>query len=144
MSCNGGPGQDSEIRFGSVSRLGWTWLVYTHQVARLHLRHCLVPSWCGNCRTIWNCMLLIVRGFGPSSGRRSRDSPQRKSAHQNEWMNEWVCRPALNVCIYEIVLSLFAKSKCRIQIIPGRRFAFLWKPVKSIRHTVEGKMVLTP
>jgi len=30
MSCNGGPGQDSEILFGSVSHLGWTWLVYTH------------------------------------------------------------------------------------------------------------------
>jgi len=28
-----------------------------------------------------------------------------------------VCRPTLNLFIYEIVFSLFAKSECRIQII---------------------------
>ena len=59
------------------------------QVAWLHLRPCLVPSWCGNSRTIWNCMLLVVRYFGSSQGCCPRDSPQRKSGHQNEWMNEY-------------------------------------------------------
>ena len=33
------------------------------------------------------------------------------------WVNEWVCRPTLNFSIYEINFRLFAKCKCRIQII---------------------------
>ena len=72
-----------------------------------------------------------------------RLSPKEKQAPK--WVNEWVCRPTLNPSIYDFVFSLCAKSKCRIQIsIYGRELAFLWNSVRSIRHTVEGKMVLTP
>ena len=41
----------------------------------------------------------------------------QKEKRAPKWVNEWVCRPTLNPSIYEIVFSLFAKSKCRIQII---------------------------
>jgi len=34
-------------------------------------------------------------------------------------MSKWICTPTLNLCIYEIVFSLFAKSECRIQIRVG-------------------------
>ena len=42
-------------------------------------------------------------------------SPKEKRAPK--WVNEWVYRPTLNLSIFEIVFSLFAKSKFRIQII---------------------------
>jgi len=42
-----------------------------------------------------------------------RLSPKEKLAPK--WVNEWVCRLTLKLSIYEIVFSLFAKSKCRIQ-----------------------------
>ena len=62
-----------------------------------------------------------------------RLSPKEKWTRK--WVNEWVCRPTLNISIYEIVFSVFSKSKCRIQIsIIGRKLAFLWKWVKRIRH----------
>ena len=41
--------------------------------------------------------------------------PKEKLARK--WVKEWLCRPTLNLSIYEIVFSLFAKSECRIQII---------------------------
>jgi len=44
---------------GELSPSGYS--LYTHwkaaQVTWLYLRPCLDPSWCGNSRTIWNCML---------------------------------------------------------------------------------------
>jgi len=49
-------------------------------------------------------------------GLLPRDSPQRKSGHQNECMNEYVGLHG-TLSIFEIVFSLFAKSKFRIQII---------------------------
>ena len=45
----------------------------------------------------------------------SRLSPKEK--REREWVDEWACRPTLNLSIYEIVFSLFAKSEWRIQII---------------------------
>jgi len=49
-----------------------------------------------------------------------------------------VRRPTLNLSIYEIVGSLFAKSECPIQMsIFGQERAFLLKSVKSIRHRRE-------
>ena len=43
-------------------------------------------------------------------------SPKVKRARK--WVNEWVCTPAyLDLAIYEIVFSLFAKSEYRIQIM---------------------------
>jgi len=42
-------------------------------------------------------------------------SPKEKQAPK--WVKEWVCRPTLNPSVYKIMFSLFAKSKCRIQII---------------------------
>jgi len=57
------PGKNGELSPSDCS-------LYTHwkaaQVAWLHLRPCRVPSCCGNSRTIWNCMLLIVRYFWSS------------------------------------------------------------------------------
>ena len=44
-----------------------------------------------------------------------RLSPKEKRTRK--WMNECVCRPTLKFSIYEIVVSLFAKTECRIQII---------------------------
>jgi len=54
-------------------------------------------------------------------------------------VKNWVCRPTFKISIYEIVFSLFAKSECRIQKLSifGRKFSFLWKSVKSIRHRWE-------
>jgi len=120
--------------------------LYTHwkaaQVAWPYLQPCLVPSWCGNSRTIWNCCWPWGIS-GPSRSVAPRLSPKEKWTPK--WVNEWICTSTLNLSIYEIVFSLFDKNKCRIQIsISGRKLVFLWKSVKSIRHTVEGKMVLTP
>jgi len=42
-------------------------------------------------------------------------SPKEKRA--TKWVNEWVCRPTLKLSVYEIVFSLFAKSKCRIPVM---------------------------
>ena len=46
-------------------------------------------------------------------------SPRLSSKEKwaRKWVNEWVCKPTLNISICEIVFSLFAKSKCRLQII---------------------------
>ena len=57
-----------------------------------------------------------------------------KEKQAPKWVNEWVCRPRLNLSIYKIVFSLFPKSKCRIQIIKHiwTETCFLWKSVKSI------------
>ena len=44
-----------------------------------------------------------------------RLSPKEKRARK--WVNEWVCRPTLNLSVYEILFSLFAKSECRVQTI---------------------------
>ena len=41
----------------------------------------------------------------------------RKEKRAGKRENEWVCRPTLNLSIYEIVFSLFARSECLIQII---------------------------
>ena len=85
---------------GELSPSGYS--LYTHwkaaQVALLYLCPCLVPSWCGNSRTIWNCILMIVRYFGLFSPRLS---PKEKRAPK--WVNGWVCKPTLNLSIYEIV-----------------------------------------
>jgi len=53
-------------------------------------------------------------------------------------MSVWA-RPTLNLSIYEIVFSLFAKIECRIQIIKRiwTILAFLWKWFKSIRQRRE-------
>ena len=63
-----------------------------------------------------------------------RLSPEEKLAGKG--VNEWVCRPTMNLSIYEIVFGLLARCECRIQIIKhiGRTLAFLWKCLKSIRH----------
>ena len=44
-----------------------------------------------------------------------RLSPKKKRSPK--WVNELVCRPTLNLSVYEIIFSLFAKSECRIQKI---------------------------
>jgi len=41
----------------------------------------------------------------------------KKEKRSRKWVNEWACTPTLNLSIYEIVFSLFAKSQCRIQTI---------------------------
>jgi len=71
----------------------------------LHLQPSLVPSWCGASRTISNCcwswgILGHPRVAAP------QHSPKEKLAQK--WANEWVCRPTLNLSIYEIVFGLFA------------------------------------
>ena len=60
-------------------------------------------------------LLLIVRYFGSFQGCCPRLSPKEKRARK--WVNGWVCRPTLKLSIYELVISLFAKSECHIQII---------------------------
>ena len=103
---------------GELSPSGYS-LLYTHgkagqslskgQVAWLHLRTCLVPSWCGASRTIWGIL-------GPPRAASPVSLPKGKSGHKKS-ENEWVWRPTLNLCIYEIVFCLFAKTECRIQTI---------------------------
>ena len=80
--------------------------------------------------------LLNVRYFGPPRAAVLATLPKGKAGTK---MSGWICKPTLNLCIYEIVFSLFAKSECRIQIIEhvGRKLAFLWKSVKSIKHRRE-------
>ena len=114
------------------------------QVAWLHLRPCLVPSWCGNSRTIWKSCCWLWGISGPPRAVAPATLPKAKAGTK---MSEWMSmqgRPTLNLSIYEIVFSLFAKSKCIQTSISGRKFAFLWKSVKRIRHTVEREMVLAP
>jgi len=41
----------------------------------------------------------------------------KKEKRARKWVNEWACTPTLNLSIYEIVFSLFAKSEYRIQTI---------------------------
>ena len=53
-----------------------------------------------------------------------------------------MCRPPLNLSIYEITCCLFAKSECRIQIIKQ-----IWTEIcvfVKMSSDIEGKMVLTP
>ena len=94
-------------------------LQYTHwkaakrsskdQVEWLQLQPCLVPSWCGASRTIWDC--CWSRGiWGPPRTAAQRLSPKGERARK--WVNEWVC--SLHSTF---LFSLFAKSECRIQII---------------------------
>jgi len=68
---------------------------------------CPIPVWS---QQNYLRLQLIVRYFESSYGCCPRDSPQRKTGHKNERMNEWARKPTLNLSIYEIVFSLFAKS----------------------------------
>ena len=52
------------------------------QVAWLHLQPCLVPSWCGAKRTIWDCCWVLLELLSP------RPSPEEKRAWKWKWMNE--------------------------------------------------------
>ena len=61
-----------------------------------------------------------------------RLSPKAKLAWK--LVNEWLCKPTLNLYVYEIVVSLFAQSEWRIR--------FCENPLKVSK--IEGKMVLTP
>jgi len=47
------------------------------QVPWLHLRPCLVPSWCGASKTMWDCL----KPWGVSSPR----AEHRKTQFENEW-----------------------------------------------------------
>ena len=81
-------------------------------------------------------LLLIARYSGAPRAIALATLPKGKVAWK--WENEWVCRPPLNLSLYEVICSLFAKSECPIQIsIFGRKLAFLWKSVNSIRHRRE-------
>ena len=76
-------------------------------------------------------LLLTVRYLAP------RLSLKKNWAQKT--MNEWLCRPALKLSIYETVFILFAKSECLIQIFKHfwTELAFLRKSVQSIRHRRE-------
>ena len=130
---------------GELSPSGYS-LLYTHgkagqslskgQVAWLHLRTCLVPSWCGASRTIWGIL-------GPPRAASPVSLPKGKAGTKNRKMNEceglhwtfvfmklsFVCLPKLNVVFKQ--LSIF-----------GRKLALLWKWGKGLN--IERKMVLTP
>ena len=104
--------------------------------AWLHLRPCLVPSWCGATRGIWDyCWSWSISGPPRAA---ARDSPQRRIGHKNKWVNEYVglywnflfmklslvCFPNVNVVFKQLIMF-------------GRKLAFLWKSVKRIRHRRE-------
>jgi len=57
-----------------------------HQVAWLHLRPCLVSSWCGASRSIFDCYWSWGISGLPRSAAPS-NSPQRKTGHENERMS---------------------------------------------------------
>ena len=101
----------------------------------------LVPSRCGASRTIWDCSWPWSISSPPMAAAPAT-LPKGKPG---TWMNEWARKPTLNLSIYEIVFSLFAKSECRsIQIILcmfGRKLAFCKNQLKV--SDIEGKMVLT-
>jgi len=96
------------------------------QVAWLHLRPCLVPSWCGASRTIWDCCWLWGIS-GPPRAAAPASLPKGKAGTKtNKWMsvkayNEpfylWnclVCLPKVNVVFKQLSifwrkLSLFVK-----------------------------------
>ena len=104
------------------------------QLAWLHLRPCLVPSWCGASRNIWDCCWSWGI-LGPHRAAPPATLPKRKPGVK---MNEYaglhrnflfmklslVCLPRLNVVYKQ--LSIF-----------GRKLALLWKWVKSIRRRRE-------
>ena len=54
------------------------------QVEWLHLRPCLVPSWYGASRTIWD-LLLVMRHLDSSYSCCHRNPLQKKSGQENEW-----------------------------------------------------------
>jgi len=92
-------------------------LQYTHwkaakrsskdQVEWLQLQPCLVPSWCGASRTIWDC--CWSRGiWGPPRTAAQRLSPKEMLARK--WVNEQVCRPILNPSIMKLS-SVFVCQK---------------------------------
>jgi len=70
--------------------------------------------------------------------------PSPKEKWARKWVNEWVCRPTLELSIYKIVFSLFGRSECWIRIISildGN--ASFCENLLNISDK-EGKMVLTP
>jgi len=118
------------------------------QVEWLHLRPCLVPSWRGVSRTIWDCCWF----WGVSSPPRAGAPATLPKGKPGTAMNEWVCRPASNLSIYEIVFNLFGQNECCIEIIlghawtesiRGRKLEFLWNENQLKASNIEGKMVLT-
>jgi len=112
------PGKNGELSPSSYS------LHYTHgkaaqsvskdQVVWLHLRTCLVrlgvePAELSEI-AVDGGLFRVLRGLLPP-----RLSPKEK--REQKWENEWVSKPTLNLSMYKIVFSLFAKSECGIQII---------------------------
>jgi len=74
-----------------------------------------VSSWGGASRTIWNCCWSWSISGPPRTAAPATLHKGKLGTKMSKWI--WVCRPTLNLFIYEIVFSLFAKSECRIQII---------------------------
>jgi len=72
-------------------------LVYTHwkaaqrsskdQVAWLHIRPCLVPSWCGANRTVWDCCWPWGISFLPRAAAPSILPKRKAGTEMSEWMN---------------------------------------------------------
>jgi len=53
-------------------------------------------------------LLLIVRYSGAPRAAALATLPKGKAAWK--WENEWVCKPTLNLSIYEIVCSVFCQK----------------------------------
>jgi len=110
---------------------------FKDQVAWLHLRSCLVLSWCGASRTIWDyCWSWGISG--PPGLLPPRLSPKEKRARK--WVNEWVCRPTneyagLHWNFLFMKLSLVCLPKVNVVFkylsIFGRKLAFLWKSSRA-------------
>jgi len=100
----------------------------------------LIPSWCGVSRTIWN-WCWSWSASGPPRTVAPETLPKGKAGTK---MSEWICRSTLNLSVFEIVFSLFAKSECHIQIIKHiwtDTCVFCENQLKV--SDIEGKMVLT-
>jgi len=120
--CIGFHEQRKNVRKVPLQQKGWKTLVYTHrkvvqssskdQVGWLHLRPCLVPSWCGASRTIWDCCWSWEISSPPWAA--ASVTRKRKIGHQIEWMNMYAY---IEPFYLWNCLNLFAKSECRIQTI---------------------------
>jgi len=132
------------LQSGELSPSGYTHGKATQslskdQVAWLHLRLCLVPSWRGASRTIWNCRWS--RGIlGPPRVAASASLPKEKAGTK---MNE--CE-GLHWTFLFMKLSLFV---CQKWMSYSNNLAYLKGSLRFCENElqvsdIEGKMVLTP
>ena len=115
------PGKNGELsRFGySLHRRGAAQSLSKDQVEWLHLRPCLVPSWCGSSRTTWDCCWSWGI-FGHPGAAAPATLPKGNRARK--WVNEHEC-VGLHWTVLFMKLSLVCLPK--VNVVFKWLFSFL-------------------